>query len=163
MALRNATVTVSTIGVDAGPFTITDGLGQTYSGISRATLLAGYTNIFDDTAVNITVTSAAPCGTVLVIPVVTPTPQPTIPPPTPTPTSNLLTISVHLDVTPTCPGGVVNRRIEDGTLAEGKTLYLNDGVTPVTGFNYVVDGAGGFIYNLDPVSGVVGASTGTAC
>ena len=87
MALITATVIVTTIGVDAGPFTISDGLGNTYTGVSRAQLLAGYTNQFDDTTTNITVTSTGVCTNSLNIPFVVPTPTPTpTPSATPTPT-----------------------------------------------------------------------------
>jgi hypothetical protein len=82
---------------------------------------------------------------------------------TTTTTNNLLNITVHLDTTQTCPGGVVIRKVEGGTLGEGKVLYLADGITPVTGFNYVVDGAGGPIYNINSGTGLIGAATGTNC
>ena len=68
MALISATITISTIGVDAGPFTVSDGLGNTYTNVSRASLLSGYTNDFDDAATDITVTSTGVCTNDIVIP-----------------------------------------------------------------------------------------------
>ena len=54
----------------------------------------------------------------------------------------------------------------NGVVETGSTLYLANG-TAVTGFNYVAacDAASplGVIYNLDPVTGMVGSSTGQLC
>jgi len=68
MALISCTVTITTIGADAGPFTVDDGLGNTYTNVSRASLLAGYVNSFDTMASQITVTSTGVCTNNLVIP-----------------------------------------------------------------------------------------------
>lgn len=88
------TVQINSIGTDAGPFTISDNvLGNLATGVTRLQLLGGFIVSADDTATTITVTSDAPCSTVLAIPIVsspcggpTPPPSPTPPPPPPTPT-----------------------------------------------------------------------------
>jgi hypothetical protein len=174
MAIISCTVTITTIGADADNFTVTDGLGNTYTNVSRADLLAGYTNTFDDTAANITVTSTGVCNNSLVIPFVAPTPTPTatpVPPtptpsptieptPTPTPTSTPkigVSVKLSLDGFTICSENFVLRYTDDGTLSTGKLLMLANG-SPVTGFSFVTDG--GPIYNLDQVTGVIGADTG---
>jgi hypothetical protein len=89
MAVQTVLVTVSSIGTNAGPFTISDNvLGVLVTGISAAQLLAGVLVNSDVTATSILVVSDAPCNTSLSIPIIyppTPTPTPTRTP-TPTPT-----------------------------------------------------------------------------
>lgn len=160
MALRNATVTINTIGLSAGPFTVTDSVGQTYTNVSRADLLAGYTNVFDDTAAAITVTSTGACTNSLVIPIILPSPTPT---PTATPPP-YVAVSVKLSnsLGTTCSQGDTNAFTDDGTIASFKELRYGNG-DPVTGFSYVVESVGGFIYELNPVTGIIGNNTGVAC
>jgi hypothetical protein len=160
MALRNATVTINTIGAAAGPFTVTDSVGQTYTNVSKASLLAGYTNIFDDTAAAITVTSTGVCTNNLVIPIVLPSPTPT---PTPSP-APFVGVQVKLDTAANtiCGTGNLLRYTNDGTVITGNELRLANG-NPVTGFTFVVDAAGGIVYELDPVTGFIGADSGFAC
>jgi hypothetical protein len=91
MAVQTVLVTVSSIGTNAGPFTISDNvLGVLVTGVSAAQLLAGVFVNSDVTATSISVVSDAPCNTSLSIPIIypptrTPTPTPTRTP-TPTPT-----------------------------------------------------------------------------
>jgi hypothetical protein len=160
MALRNATVTINTIGAAAGPFTVTDSVGQTYTNITRSQLLGGYQAIFDDTAAAITVTSTGACTSQLVIPIVLPSPTPT---PTPSP-APFVGVQVKLDTAANtiCGKGIVLRYTNDGTVITGNELRLASGA-PVTGFTFVVDAAGGIIYELDPVTGFIGADSGFAC
>jgi hypothetical protein len=160
MALRNATVTINTIGAAAGPFTVTDSVGQTYTNVSKASLLAGYTNIFDDTAAAITVTSTGVCTNNLVIPIVLPSPTPT---PTPSPAPFVGVVVKLSNATNTiCSAGNLLRFTNDGTVITGNELRLSNG-NPVTGFTFVVDAGGGIIYELDPVTGLIGADSGFAC
>jgi hypothetical protein len=56
-----------------------------------------------------------------------------------------------------CSESLVLRYTDDGTLSPGKLLMLANG-SPVNGFSFVTDG--GPIYNLDQVTGVIGADTG---
>jgi hypothetical protein len=90
MAVQTVLVTVSSIGTNAGPFTISDNvLGILVTGVSAAQLLAGILVNSDVTATSILVVSDAPCNTSLSIPIIFPTPTPTptrTPTPTPTPT-----------------------------------------------------------------------------
>ena len=87
MAVQTVLVTVSSIGTNAGPFTISDNvLGILVTGVSAAQLLAGVLVNSDVTATSILVVSDAPCNTSLSIPIIyPPTPTPTRTP-TPTPT-----------------------------------------------------------------------------
>jgi hypothetical protein len=91
MAVQTVLVTVSSIGTNAGPFTISDNvLGVLVTGVSAAQLLDGVFVNSDVTATSISVVSDAPCNTSLSIPIIypptrTPTPTPTRTP-TPTPT-----------------------------------------------------------------------------
>jgi hypothetical protein len=89
MAVQTVLVTVSSIGTNAGPFTISDNvLGVLVTGVSAAQLLAGVFVNSDVTATSISVVSDAPCNTSLSIPIIyPPTPTPTqTKTPTPTPT-----------------------------------------------------------------------------
>ena len=159
MALRNATVTINTIGAAAGPFTVTDSVGQTYTNVSKASLLAGYTNIFDDTAAAITVTSTGVCTNNLVIPIVLPSPTPT---PTPSP-APYIAVSVLLSNTAgtTCAQTPVIRFTDDGTIADGKEVRRANG-TPETSFLFIADAGGGTVYNLS--LGVISGDSGApAC
>lgn len=76
------TITISTIGTDCGPFTITDNvIGTIASGVTRSNLLSGYVVNTDDSASSVTVTSTGVCaGTNLSIPI-----NDIVCPPTPTP------------------------------------------------------------------------------
>lgn len=48
--------------------------------------------------------------------------------------------------------------------APGVTMYSNPGLTvPVTGNNYIAGSTDGVIYNINTVTGIVGASTGSSC
>jgi hypothetical protein len=90
MAVQTVLVTVSSIGINAGPFTISDNvLGVLATGVSAAQLLAGFLVNSDVAATSILVLSGPPCNTSLSIPIISPTPTPTATPtrtPTPTPT-----------------------------------------------------------------------------
>lgn len=92
MALKSITVTLSSIGVSAGPFNIADNiLGVVAMNVSRASLLAGYTLNVDSSATVVNVISVGACTNSISINLATPlptatptiTPSPTI---TPTPT-----------------------------------------------------------------------------
>ena len=81
-------INLSSIGTDAGPFTISDNVsGVLATGIPRTSLLANYVVNADDTATQITVTSTGVCTTTLIIPIDfhpcgdTPPPPPPPPPP----------------------------------------------------------------------------------
>ena len=159
MAIRNATVTITTIGAAAGPFTVTDGLGQTYTNVPRSELLSGYTNPFDDNATNITVTSTGACTSQLVIPVILPSPTPT---PTPSPAPYIAVTVLMANTTNTvCSAFPEVRYTDDGTIAPFKELRRADGSLE-TAFLFVADGGGGPIYNLS--SGFIGSDSGApAC
>jgi hypothetical protein len=87
MALQTVIVTVSNIGINAGPFTITDEvLGVVATNVTSSQLIAGYTITGDSTSTYILVTSEPPCNTELYIYYVTPTPTATE---TPTPTATV--------------------------------------------------------------------------
>lgn len=52
----------------------------------------------------------------------------------------------------------------NGAFAPGGTLYSDSALTtPVTGFDYVLNAADGFIYALNNATGVIGLSTGLSC
>ena len=90
MPTKQVTISISSIGTDAGPFTITDDvIGTLATGVSRLDLLGGYIVNADETATEVTVTSTGEtCATSLVIDityVVCQTPPPTPGPPAPTP------------------------------------------------------------------------------
>lgn len=86
-------INLSSIGTDAGPFTISDNVsGVLASGIPRTSLLANYVVNADTTATQITVTSTGVCGSTLTIPIdfhpcgeAPPPPPPTPPTPPPPP------------------------------------------------------------------------------
>lgn len=60
---KPVTITISTIGTDCGPFTITDNIvGTIASGVTRSNLLSGYTVDADDSASSVTVTSTGVCA-----------------------------------------------------------------------------------------------------
>ena len=88
-------INLSTIGIDAGPFTISDNvLGVLVTGVSRTSLLSNYVVNADDTATQITVTSTGVCTNAITIPIdfhpcgsPTPPPPPPSPPPPPPPGS----------------------------------------------------------------------------
>lgn len=94
MPTRSATVTLSSIGTDAGPFTISDDvLGVIAVGVTRSQLLAGFNVNTDVNSTYINVASTGACTNSLNIILSTPTPTPTptagptlTPTPTPTPT-----------------------------------------------------------------------------
>ena len=51
----------------------------------------------------------------------------------------------------------VTRYTTTGTIAPGLILYTNSGLTtPQTGYSYVANDANGLIYNLNPVTGLIG-------
>jgi hypothetical protein len=89
-------INLSSIGTDAGPFTISDNVsGVIATGISRTSLLANYVVNADDTATQITVTSTGVCTSTITIPIdfhpcgdVPPPPPPTPPTPPPPPPSD---------------------------------------------------------------------------
>ena len=93
MPTRIATVTISSIGTDAGPFNISDNLlGVIASGVTRTQLLAGFNVNTDVNSTVITVASTGICTNTLDIFLQTPTPSPTptsgpTSTPSPTPTS----------------------------------------------------------------------------
>lgn len=101
MPTRAATVSISSIGTDAGPFNISDNvLGIIATGVTRAQLLAGYNVNTDVNSTVITVTSTGLCTTSLDIFLATPTPSPTPttgPTATPSPTPTLVVPSVAFD------------------------------------------------------------------
>ena len=84
-------INLSSIGTDAGPFTVSDNVsGVLATGIPRTSLLANYVVNADDTATQITVTSTGVCATTLTFPIdfhpcgeAPPPPPPPPPPPTP--------------------------------------------------------------------------------
>jgi hypothetical protein len=62
MATVNVTITLASAGADAGPFDITDNLGNTLAtGVTAAQLLAGYVIAVDDSITTITVCSTGTC------------------------------------------------------------------------------------------------------
>jgi hypothetical protein len=62
MATVNITITLASAGTDAGPFDITDNLGNTLAtGVTAAQLLAGYVIAVDDSITTITVCSTGTC------------------------------------------------------------------------------------------------------
>jgi hypothetical protein len=87
MPTTSVTIQINTIGTDAGPFTITDDvLGTLATNVTRLQLLGGYVVNADETATEVTVTSAAPCSSSIVIPIDSvPCDVPTPPPPPPPP------------------------------------------------------------------------------
>jgi hypothetical protein len=76
-------ISATSIGGNAGPFTITDSLSNTLaSGITRSQILAGYTVLgVNNAATSITLTSSGTCTNATVIPIagISPTPTPTPP------------------------------------------------------------------------------------
>jgi hypothetical protein len=94
MPTRVATVSLSSIGTSAGPFTISDNvLGVIATGVTSAQLLAGFNVNTDVNSTQITITSTGACTNSisynLVNPTLTPTPTPAVtstPTPTATPT-----------------------------------------------------------------------------
>jgi len=86
-------INLSSIGTDAGPFTISDNVsGVLASGVPRTSLLANYVVNADTTATQITVTSTGVCESTINIPIdfhpcgeAPPPPPPTPPPPPPPP------------------------------------------------------------------------------
>jgi len=101
MPTRLATVTVSSIGTDAGPFTISDDvLGVIAGGVTRAQLLAGHDVNTDVNSTLINVQSTGLCTNSLSIILATPTPTPTPtagPTFTPTPTPTTTPVPVEFD------------------------------------------------------------------
>jgi len=108
MPTRQVIINIDEIGTDSGPFTISDNvLGVLVTGVSRTSLLGGYTVNSDTTATQITVTSTGACndstvieiGYVICPPSPTPPPPPTPPtPPTPPPPPPPLCILVVNEV-----------------------------------------------------------------
>ena len=91
MSLQTILITVTTIGVDATLFTISDDVsGVIATNVTANDLLTGYSTQCDSTATMITVESNSPCDTILNIPItaVTPTPTSTATP-TITPTATI--------------------------------------------------------------------------
>jgi hypothetical protein len=90
MATTAVTIQINNIGTDAGPFTIADDvLGTLATNVTRLQLLGGYVVNADETATEVTVTSAAPCSSSIVIPIDSvPCGGPTPPPPPPPPPGN---------------------------------------------------------------------------
>jgi hypothetical protein len=83
-------INLSSIGIDAGPFTVSDNVsGVLATGVPRTSLLANYVVNADTTATQIIVTSTGVCTTTITIPIDfrpcgdTPPPPPPPPPPTP--------------------------------------------------------------------------------
>lgn len=112
MALRTVTVVATSIGGQAGPFNITDDLGNTVAtNVTQAQILAGISFSVDVLANTLFLTSTGRCDntTPVVIQSVQPSPTPTATisisataTPTPTPTiSSTPSISVSISTTPT--------------------------------------------------------------
>lgn len=91
-------IQVSTIGIDAGPFTINDGFTNVASGISRLDLLGGIQVTANDLATDITITSTGNCLNSLVIPIDS---QPCGDEPPPPPPPRVCKENVELNVTDT--------------------------------------------------------------
>lgn len=77
------TISASSIGGNAGPFTITDNLSNTLAtGVTRSQILAGYTILgVNNSVTSVTLTSTGICTNQTVIPIsgLSPTPTPTPP------------------------------------------------------------------------------------
>jgi hypothetical protein len=80
-------INITSIGTDAGPFTIADNvIGTLATGVTRTSLLGNFVVNADSTATQITVTSSGVCTSTITIPIdFHPCPSPTPPPPPPTP------------------------------------------------------------------------------
>lgn len=104
MSLQTILITVTTIGVDATLFTISDDVsGVIATNVTANDLLTGYSTQCDSTATMIIVESNSPCDTILNIPItaVTPTATPTSTvTPTATPTATI-TSTATPTMTPT--------------------------------------------------------------
>jgi hypothetical protein len=100
------------------------------------------------------------CGAPVPTPSITPTISVT---PTQSPVS-FIAVSVRLsNATNTiCSAGALLRYTNDGTIITGNELRTAGG-SPVTGFSYVVAATGGIIYELNPVTGLIGADSGDTC
>ena len=112
MAFRTVTVVATSIGGQAGPFNITDDLGNTVAtNVSQAQILAGVSFLVDTLANTLFLTSTGRCDntTSVVIQSVQPSPTPTATvsisataTPTPTPTvTKTPSISISISTTPT--------------------------------------------------------------
>lgn len=151
MPTRLATVTLSSIGTDAGPFLISDDvLGVIASGVTRAQLLAGYDVNTDVNSTIISVQSTGLCTNVLNIILSTPTPTPTPTPgptstPTPTPTPTIVPVEFDPNYTSysnICgQGGKVWTRLTGpvGAIIQ-LTVYAEHYVVSITGASACISG-----------------------
>lgn len=151
MPTRLATVTIASIGTDAGPFSISDNvLGVIAVGVTRAELLAGYVVSTDVNSTVINVQSTGLCTTSLNIPLPTPTPTPTpTPGPTPSPTETPAPTPIPVEFDPNYTaysnicgqGGKVWTRLTGpvGSIVE-LTVYAQHFVVNITGASACISG-----------------------
>lgn len=79
-------------------------------------------------------------------------------------TNGTATNSLVGNNTATICATAISNRYTNGAFAVGKTLYTDSSLTtPVTGYAYVVNGLDGHVYNLNTVTGVIGADTAISC
>ena len=72
-------IEATSIGGNAGPFTITDNLGNTIAtGVTRSQILAGYLATVNDAATSINLISSGICTNTTNISITPPTPTPTL-------------------------------------------------------------------------------------
>jgi hypothetical protein len=158
-------ILLTTAGTDTGPFNLysdADGYVAAFeTGVSKAALLAGYTTTLAPGATTIVrvMSDNDTCTNYIDLPV--------IPCTTTTSTTTGIGIAIEAiysnDLITHCstPTNVVYT--DDGTIGPGKTIYNDSALSvPLTGFAYI-SGFSGTVYNLNPLTAVVGSNSGSSC
>lgn len=166
-------ITLTTAGTDSGPFNLysnVDGYVSAFAtGVAKSALLAGYSSaaVPDGTTI-IRVDSTGLCTNFVDINVITTTTTTTTTPPTTTTTTTAAVISESYNLSVaegdicSAPTGAI--LYSAGVAGPGIILYTDPALTtPQTGFNYVVIGGGGSVYNINSSTGLIGAATGGSC
>lgn len=158
-------ITLTVAGADTGPFNIysdVDGYVSAFeTGVSKASLLAGYTSVLAPAGTTIVrVMSNGNCKNFIDIPVF----------PCET-TTTTTTGGMGIVIEAIYSSSLVNHcsqptnivYTDDGTILPGKIVYIDVALSvPLVGFTYI-SLPSGIVYNLNPLTGLVGANSGSSC
>lgn len=159
-------IILTTAGSDTGPFNLysdVDGYTSAFeTGVSKASLLAGYTTILapNGTTIVRVMSDSTYCTNYVDLPVTSCNTTTTT---TTTSIGFALEAIYSNDLITHCSTPVNVVYTDDGTIVPGKVIYNDSALSVlVTGFAYISEPAG-IVYNLDPLTAVVGSNSGSSC
>lgn len=159
-------ITLTTAGSDTGPFNLysdVDGYISAFeTGVDKVDLLAGYSSALvpDGTSI-IRIMSVSTLCTNYVDVVLTTTTTTT----TTTSPSQLWSVKIGQIIDGICTNTpLIVYFSSSATFTTGDTVYTDAGLTTVlSGWNYIVETAGGTVFNIDSVTGIIGSPTVNTC